>query len=90
MINIVPLVSSWALLAVVVLGLVIYRKMIASNEDDTLHVMDQSAASHQNAVAHKLQTIDKWGKVLTAIAFVYGLVVACVYFYNVWNATPTY
>jgi hypothetical protein len=89
MINIVPLISSWALLAAAVVGLVVYRKMVSSREDDTLH-LDQSTASQQNTVAHKLEVIDRWGKILTAVAFLYGLVVAAVYFFNVWNTTPTY
>jgi hypothetical protein len=90
MINIVPLVSSWAVLAAAVLGLMMYRKKIALSEDDTLHVMDKGAVTQQSAVARKLEAIDKWGKILTVIAFVYGLVVAVVYFVNVWNSTPTY
>jgi hypothetical protein len=90
MINIVPLVSSWALLAAVVLGLIIYRKVVSSREDDTIHVLDNRATAQQNVVAHKLEVIDKWGKILTAVAFLYGLVVAVVYFFNVWNATPSY
>ena len=90
MINIVPLVSSWAVLAAVVLGLIIYRKVVSSREDDTIHVLDNRATTQQNVVAHKLEVIDKWGKILTAVAFLYGLVVAVVYLFNVWNATPSY
>jgi hypothetical protein len=85
-----PLAVSWAVLALVVLGLIVYRKKIAAAEDDTLHVLDASATSQQSSIARKLESIDRWGKVLTAVAFLYGLVVAAVYLYNVWNATPTY
>ena len=90
MINLVPLVSSWGLLAAVVIALIIYRKTISSHEDDTLHVRDKTATMQQNTVAHKLEVIDKWGKILTVIAVLYGLVVAAVYFFNVWNSLPTY
>ena len=89
MTNIVPLASSWAVLAAVVLGLIIYRRMISSHEDDTLH-FDATTTAQQDAVAHKLETIDKYGKILTAITVIYGLVVAVVYFMNIWNSAPSY
>jgi hypothetical protein len=90
MINILPLIVSWSALALVVLGLLAYRKVVALQEDDTLHVMDNTAVSQQSMVARKLEAIDKWGKLLTVVAFVYGLMVAAAYFYNVWKDTPTY
>jgi hypothetical protein len=90
MINLFPLVSTWSLLAAVVIGLIIYRWTISSHEDDTLHVLDKTATTQQKTVAHKLEVIDKWGKILTVIALLYGLVVAAVYFFNVWNSLPTY
>jgi hypothetical protein len=90
MINIMPWVVSWSLLALVVIALIVYRKKISSSEDDILHVSDASASTQQGAVARKLAAVDRWGKALTAIAFIYGLVVAALYFYNVWNQTPTY
>jgi hypothetical protein len=90
MIDVLPFAVSWTILALIVLGLIVYRKVIASREDDTLHVMDNTATAQQSTVARKLEMIDKWGKGLTVLAFLYGLVVAVVYFYNVWNTTPTY
>src|SRR5215471_15304426 len=65
--NFVPLFVAWGLLALVVLGLFIWRKNVASNEDDTLHVM-HGALTQQTALADKLDMIDKWGKILTVVA----------------------
>ena len=62
----VPLFVAWGILALVVLGLFIWRKAVASNEDDTLHVM-HGALTQQTAIAQKLDMIDKWGKILTII-----------------------
>jgi hypothetical protein len=90
MINILPWVVGWSLLALVVIALIVYRKKISNSEDDILHVSNTSASVQQSVVARKLEVVDRWGKILTAIAFVYGLVVLAIYFYNVWNQAPTY
>ena len=79
--NFVPLFIVWGILALVVLALFIWRKSVASNEDDTLHVMSAGVASQQSAMAQKLDMIDKWGKVLTVIVFVMGLLIAGAYVY---------
>jgi hypothetical protein len=36
------------------------------------------------AIAQKLDVIDKWGKLFTAIAAVYGLLLALAYTYQIW------
>ena len=43
--------------------------------------------AQQTVVAQKLETIDRWGKSLTAIALVYGLAVGSVALYQAWTAT---
>jgi hypothetical protein len=79
--NFVPLFVVWGILALVVLSLFIWRKNVASNEDDTLHVM-HGALTQQTALAQKLDMIDKWGKILTVITFVLGLAIAAAYVYG--------
>jgi hypothetical protein len=79
--NFVPLFVVWGLLAVTVLALFIWRKSVASNEDDTLHVM-HGALSQQTVLAQKLDMIDKWGKILTVITVVLGLASAAAYVYG--------
>jgi hypothetical protein len=78
--NFVPLFVAWSVLALVVLGLFIWRKNVASNEDDTLHVM-HGALTQQTALAQKLDMIDKWGKIMTVITVVLGLAIASAYVY---------
>lgn len=78
----------WGLLALVVLALLVWRKVVARGEDDTLHVLDGGAVQQtaaQSAMAHKLEAIDKWGKTLTVIAVVYGLVLAAIYVLQAWS-----
>ena len=90
-INLLPFTVLWIILSAVVVGLIVYRKWIAKDEDDTLHVMDCEVGllSQQAAVADKLKSIDRWGKALTAIALVYGLVVGAGYIYQSWVAAST-
>jgi hypothetical protein len=42
---------------------------------------------HQEDVAHRLDVIDRWGKVLTVVSFVFGLALAVVILYNAWMAS---
>ena len=75
-----PFFVVWSILALGVLALFIWRKAVARNEDDTLHVM-HGALTQQTAIAQKLNFIDKWGKILTVIALVAGLLIAAAYVY---------
>jgi hypothetical protein len=86
-INFIPFAVVWALLAVVVLALIAYRKVVSSQEEETLHLADAGEASHQAVIAHKLELIDKWGKLLTVIAVVYGVILAGAYTYHIWLST---
>jgi Flp pilus assembly protein TadB len=79
--NYLPLVVVWAALALVVLALFVWRQTVARNEDDSLHVM-HGALTQQTSVAQKLDVIDKWGKILTVITVVFGLLIAVAY---VWG-----
>lgn len=84
--KLMPYAILWAVMALFVLGLAIYRRMIAQNEDDLLHVRDDEAqlVAQQGAVANKLSAVDRWGKILTAVTFAYGVVLAVVYVYLSW------
>src|SRR5258708_19061424 len=66
-INLLPFTILWMILSAVVVGLIAYRKWVAKDEDDRIHVMDCEAGmlSRQAIVVHKLDTIDHWGKTLT-------------------------
>jgi hypothetical protein len=70
--------------AAAVIVLIAWRKVVSRGEDETLHVMDTGAVSHQVDVAHKLDAIDKWGKTLTVITVVYGLALGAFYMYQSW------
>jgi len=85
-VNLIPHVVIVAILALVVGGLALYRKTIASHEDDTVHLTGGGeAVQEQMAVAAKLNAIDKWGKLLTVVLVIYGLVVVGLYVYQMWE-----
>ena len=84
-VNLMPYFVLWVALAAVVIFLIVWRKTVSSHEDETLH-LDAVAVSQQVNVAHKLDVIDKWGKILTAITVIFGLVLGAVYMYQSWVA----
>lgn len=81
--NFGPFIVLETLLAVAVLALFIWRKAVSRNEDDNIHVLHGAAAvPEQEAISHKLDVIDKWGKILTVITVVFGLLLGAAYAYD--------
>jgi hypothetical protein len=82
--NFLPFTVFWMFLAVVVIGLIVYRAWIARGEDDRIHIADSEmgAVSRQADTAQKLDLIDRWGQALTVVALVYGLAVGSAYLYT--------
>lgn len=76
----------WLALTSAVIGLAVYRKLVARNEDDFLHVSDGDRArvAQQAALAGRLDAVDKWGKTLTIIAVSLGAVLAGITVYQTW------
>jgi uncharacterized membrane protein len=88
--NFLPHVVILAILGLIVGGLAIYRRMVAEKEDDTVHLTGSSeSVKDQVAIAAKLNSIDKWGKILTVLLVVYGLVIAGLYVYEMWVVSST-
>ena len=66
-------------------SLALWRKVISSHEDDTLHVLDNTGViPHQTAIAHRLAVIDWWGEILTIVTVIYLLIVVAMYAYEYW------
>jgi hypothetical protein len=80
----------WLAIASVVFGLAVYRKLVARNEDDILHVRDSEAGkiAQQSMMASRLDRVDKWGKALTVLAFVLGVFLAAAVLYQQWAVLP--
>ena len=89
--NFTPYVAIWSVFAVAVLALAAYRKMLSTREDDSLHVSEGAARliPEQIANSQRIEVVEKWGKSLTAVVVVTGLILAAIYFYGVWQTGAT-
>lgn len=86
MTDLMPYAAAWVVLALVVIGMAFYRRNIASHEDDMVHLSGEAKViAEQEVVAKKLDTIDKWGKVLTVLLVVSGIALASMYGLRVWE-----
>ena len=47
------------------------------------------ALSPTGVVAQKLEVIDKWGKILTVVTVVFGIIVLSLWVYQTWVITST-
>jgi hypothetical protein len=86
--NITPYIILWSLLGLLVLGLALYRKLIAlHDEDDLVHISEgeQRLIPHQVAVNAKIQKIDRWGEILTIATVVCGLLLSASYLWSAWE-----
>ena len=81
-----------AFLILVVLGLAIYRSVLARTDDTMIHVRnDVAMIPEQVTHAHQLEKVDRWGKTLTVLALVYALVLAGIHLYKTFTASaPLY
>ena len=86
--NLIPLLVVWVILALGVLALFLWRQALARGEDDSLHVMHGTLTS-QTSLSAKLDVIDKWGKIMTIVAVVFGLVIAFLYVYATFTGRPS-
>jgi hypothetical protein len=90
----IPYAVIWGIMALVVIGLAVYRNLVSSHEDDSLHVRDDEAqlVASQGMLAQKIGVIDRWGKTLTVLVFISGVILGGVYVYASWvenNAAST-
>jgi hypothetical protein len=52
--------------------------------------LDAAVSAQQALVDRKMTTIDRWGKSLTVIAAVYGVLILGLYVYRGWNSVSSY
>ena len=80
-------ILTWTVLTAGVLALAIYRHFVAKDEFDVIHLRESEIplVPGQERLAHRLDTVDFWGKALTAASVAYGLVLVAVFLYQAWN-----
>jgi hypothetical protein len=81
----------WFVLTLFVIGLAIARKIAARNEDDLVHLAggSEQAVSQQVVVAQKLEWFDHWGKTLTIVDGLFGVVLLAIMLYTAWQESLT-
>ena len=86
-----PFVISWLVLGVCVAALALYRKFVSSREDDIVHLAsgESQFVSKQTDLAQRLQKLDFWGKTLTIVLAVYGLVLLGIFIYREYTGFYT-
>lgn len=87
MINLMPWLIIWAVLATGVLVLAGYRQSVSRKEDDYIHVDSTKAVAQQQTINKKLEAIDRWGKPLTVIVGILALVLLGLFLWNGWHDT---
>ncbi len=77
----------WVVIGIALGSLALYRKYISAAESDVLHLRDSESTqiSGQKEFANRLDSLDRWGKILIIILIVYGLVVGCEYLAVAWQ-----
>ena len=82
----VSLTVLWSLLVIAAIGLALYRKLVAPREDDLIHLAEseEKLIPQQVEIAKKLDAIDRWSKILTISALIFGLVIAVIFLYQGW------
>jgi hypothetical protein len=72
-----------------VLGLALYRKFVSMHEDSFIHIGEgeEKMIPQQIEVAHKLDVVDHWGKLLTVVTVAAGLLLSAIYLFEAWQAS---
>jgi hypothetical protein len=86
----IPYIAIWAVVAVAVLALALYRKLLTFHGDDEfIHLTEgeQKLIPQQVALGHKLALIDRWGKALTVVTAAYGVLLVAVVLYQAWRVS---
>jgi len=82
MTSLIPIVGGWVLLALIVIGLALYRKFVSAYQEDRyLHLAEAETKliPHQIAMNQRIVVIDRLGELLTMFTLIAGVVLACIY-----------
>jgi hypothetical protein len=79
-----PYLTVLIALAAIVAALAIYRRVVARNEDDFVHLADSTGhlIQNQQKLASSLKLIDRVGMTLTVATAVYGVGLLVWYLYT--------
>jgi hypothetical protein len=80
----------WVAVTAGVIALAIYRNILARGECDVVHLRESELplVPHQEEFAHRLETLDFWGKALTVASVSYGFLLGALFLYQIWRQGP--
>ena len=86
-----PFLVLWAIVIAALVVVAFWRRSVAVQEDPALHLGAAHAgtAAERVAVAKKLAQIDKWMKLLSVVAVVFGLLRGAAALYKAWVLGPS-
>lgn len=86
--NMIPYIVSWIVLALVVAVLAVYRLRVGAHEDITLHLEEGGgpASAVRVETSRRIRLIEVWGKALTIVGVLYGIILAGLYLYHLYVA----
>ncbi len=89
--NIIPLAISWGILTLVVVALALYKKSLDGHITESIHfnAAEDATVRQQVVETHRSEVLERWGKGLTAVVVLYGLVIVGVLVYHQWNSAST-
>src|SRR5208283_1794598 len=89
--NFLPYAIAWGVLGLIVLVLALLRRKVGDSEDDTLKLSESEAAdiAKQEQFAKRLSNIELWGKSLTIVLVVTGVILGLLYGWQMWEASST-
>jgi len=83
--NIIPYIVVWVVLGIIVIVLAVTHLRLAHREDATVHVLEnEREVERQKELTTKIAKIDWWGKVLTILLVLYGIILGGIYTYHAW------
>jgi len=87
--NLTPFLVIWACLACAAIGMALYRRLLARNEDDYIHVGEGSdkIVQQQTALAQRLEVIESWERILIIVAAISAVLLGAAYVYEYWRAS---
>ena len=89
--NIIPITIPFVVLLLVVIVLAFYKKSLDSHIDESIHIdaSEEGAVKAQVSQAKKSDLVERWGKILTTVVFLYGLAIVGLIVYHQWQVSAT-
>jgi hypothetical protein len=76
-----PFVLIWGAMALVTAALIVWRTKLGFNEDDSVHLSEAQVSAEKGQIvrSRSIDSVDKWGKAMTALTVAYGVVLLAVF-----------